>query len=299
MPDSETDGLTCGVMITTHDRREVLARTIGELKKLEPPPHEILVCSDGCTDDTEDFVRESIPSVTLLVNRHARGSVKARNQLMRKASSDIVLSLDDDSYPIQADFLTRVSALFAADPDLAVLTFPQLSDEFPESLDRNDFGPPLNVGSFVSSGAAIRRDLFLRLGGYMSMFYHAYEEPDYAVRCVNAGRTIRFEPSLLVRHHFTGVGRNEIRTHHFHSRNEFWSSVMRCPMPHVIAVAGFRWIRQLGYAIRRGPRWVVREPQWWFDALAGIGKPMRERQPIPWVRYRRWMHLVRKPEKVH
>jgi GT2 family glycosyltransferase len=283
-------------MIATHNRREDLARTIGELRKLNPPPHEILVCADGCTDDTEEFVRETIPSVQLLVNTYSRGSVKSRNMLMRKASSDIVLSLDDDSYPVEPDFLEKVTALFAADPELAVVTFPQRSDEFLESLTQENFGPALNLGTYTSSGSAIRRDLFLRLGGYMSMFYHAYEEPDYAVRCVNVGRTVRFEPSLSVRHHFTRVGRNEIRTHHFHARNEFWSLVMRCPMPQLFAVAAFRWVRQLGYAIRRGPRWVVNEPEWWFRALAGIGSPIAERHPIPWARYRKWMRLVHKPE---
>jgi GT2 family glycosyltransferase len=133
------------------------------------------------------------------------------------------------------------------------------------------------------------------LGGYPEIFFHAYEEPDFALRCVAGGWQVRNEPSLLVRHHFTGSQRNEIRTHQRHARNEFWSVLLRCPMPQLPAVALFRCLRQLGYAARRGPRWIVQEPQWWRQALGGIGQCLEQRRPVPWRLYLAWMRLVRRP----
>ena len=71
---------------------------------------------------------------------------------------------------------------------------------------------------------------------------------------------------------------------------------MRCPLTLLPGLCLFRIIRQLSYAMRRGPGWVVREPQWWFRALAGLNKPLRERRPVSWSIYHRWLRLVRSPE---
>ena len=58
-----------------------------------------------------------------------------------------------------------------------------------------------------------------------------YQEPDYALQCVAAGYHVLFSPVITIRHHYSGHGRDEICVHHRHARNEFWSTLMRCPFP--------------------------------------------------------------------
>ena len=290
--------LTCAIAITTHNRIEDLKATLAEILRLRPAPDELLVCVDACTDGTEAFLREHYPQCRLLVNPVSMGSVGSRDALFRKAESDLILSLDDDSHPVETDFIEQVCLLFESTPRLAVATFPQRSDEYPESLAQSDFGPRQWVGSFTSSGAAIRRGVFLELGGYPAVFHHAYEEPDFALRCIAAGYRILSETSLHIRHCYSGVQRNEMRTHHFHARNELWSVFMRCPLPQCFGVALFRLIRQFGYASKRGLCWVLQEPAWWGDCLSGIGDCMVSRKPLPWSCYREWMRLVRHPRSL-
>lgn len=287
--------LRVGITIATHNRREELARTLVQLAQLDPAPDEILVCADGCHDGTADFVRENHPHIRLVLHETARGSIPSRNELAHACSCEVFVSLDDDSYPIDADFIARVRAAFAQAPRLAVLSFAQRSDEFPASLTAADFGQSAFVASYANSGAAIRREAFTRLGDYPDFFFHAYEEPDFALRCVCDGWQVRYDPGLLVRHHFTTAQRNEIRTHHRHARNECWSLLMRCPAPQLFGVLLFRIARQLGYALRRGPAWVMREPQWWWSMIQGAGRALRERKPLPWARYVAWMRLARTP----
>jgi len=286
--------LRVGITIATHNRREELARTLGQLARLDPPPDEILVCADGCSDGTADFVRENHPQIRLVVHETAQGSIPSRNELAEACAGDVFVSLDDDSYPLDTDFIARVREAFVQAPRLAVLSFAQRSDEFPASLSATDFGQPAFVASYANSGAAIRREAFVALGGYPDFFFHAYEEPDFALRCASAGWQVRYEPGLLVRHHFTGAQRNEIRTHHRHARNECWSVLMRCPAPQLFGVVLFRIARQFGYACQRGPAWIVREPQWWWAMLCGARRALRERRPLPWTRYVAWMQLARK-----
>jgi hypothetical protein len=151
------------------------------------------------------------------------------------------------------------------------------------------------VGSFANSAAAIRRSVFSELGGYPDFFFHFYEEPDFALRCVAAGWQVWHESALLVRHHFSSAQRNEMRNHQRHARNEFWSVLLRCPAPQVFAVMLFRIVRQFGYAWRRGVDWAIREPAWWLAAAREVPRCLRFRRPVAWPRYRAWMELVRAP----
>jgi len=287
--------LTCAVMITTRNRREDLARTFAVLRTLQPAPDEVLVCADGCTDGTVEFIREQHPGVRLIVHEQGRGSIPSRNEMAAAATCDIFASLDDDSYPIEADAIARIRELFEKNPRLAIAAFPQRSDEDPATLSAQDFGTAKFAGSYANCSAAIRTSVFKSLGGYPDFFFHMYEEPDFALRCTSAGWQVRFEPCVTVRHHFSAVGRNEIRIHHLHSRNELWSVLLRCPMPQLLAVAPFRAWRQFRYACQRGWSWVWREPRWWWQFFGGIFRCLRARHALPWPSYRAWMELLRKP----
>ncbi len=240
-------------------------------------------------------MRRDFPTFQLIVHQDAAGSIASRNELAQACGCEVFLSLDDDSHPLERDVVERLRRLFSSRPQLAVASFPQRTDETPQSLDATDFGPAHFVGSYANSAAAIRRSAFIELGGYPAFFFHAYEEPDFALRCVAAGWEVGYETSVTVRHHFTATERNEIRTHQRHARNELWSVLMRCPAPQLFAVLVFRTVRQFGYAWHRGFDWVAREPQWWLAFLRGIPRCLAARAPVPWARYLAWMRLLRAP----
>ena len=288
----------CTVIIATHNRMADLERTLEALLLLKPQPAATLICADGCTDGTVSMVRTRFPHCEIFEQSPGGGSIPARDRLLRQAGTDLALSLDDDSCPIEPDFLARIEAVFKQEPQLAVLTFPQRSDEFPGTFTQADFGPSQFVGTYTSSGAVLRREAWLQLGGYPTWFSHAYEEPDFALRCLAHGWHVRLESSLTVRHHWTRVQRNELRTHHRHARNEIWSVLLRCPFPLWCAVLPFRVVRQFGYAASRGFGWAIREPQWWVTAAKGIPRALRERAPVSTGAYLRWMRLLRKPINV-
>lgn len=281
------------ICITTHNRRAELARTLAQLALLDPAPDEFLIVADGCTDGTVDFVRTEYPHATLITHTKAHGSVASRNAMARAANADIFLSLDDDSYPLEADAITRIRTLFQNNPRLAVAEFPQRTDERPASLTQTEFGSAHFIASYANSGAAIRREVFINLGDYFGPFFHMYEEPDFALRCCAAGWQVRFEPCLTIRHHWTAAQRSEQRNHQRHARNELWSVILRCPLPWLLVVAPFRVMRQFFYALSRG--WILGEPAWWWQFLRGLGICVHARSPLPWRRYLAWMRLTRAP----
>jgi len=279
------------VMITTRNRIGELRRTWRALQQLNPPPLEVLITTDGCTEDVVAAVKAELSEARLFVNQIGLGSVASRDRMMRAARGDLVLALDDDSYPDQLDCIARIVPMFKQHQNLAVLHFPQRSDEYPETLAQTDFGPERLTRTFSNSGAVLRRSTYLYLPGFESRFFHAYEEPDYALQCVAAGYDVLFSPMITIRHHYSSETRDEIRIHHRHARNELWSTILRCPFPFALGVIAWRVFSQFRYAGKRGLAWVVREHVWWCQALRGIPYCLRKRRPVSWAGYKRWLAL--------
>ena len=278
-------------MITTKNRAGDFRRTCRVLRQLNPLPVEVLITADGCIDDTVKVARCEVPCVRLFVNELGQGSVVSRDRMIREARGDLVLALDDDSYPEQLDCIRRIVPLFEQRPNLAVLHFPQRTDEYPETLAQTNFGSEHLTRSFANSGAVLRRSTYLQLPGFESRFFHMYEEPDYALQCVAAGYDVLFSPVITIRHHYSGQGRDEMHVHHRHARNELWSTVMRCPLLFALGILAWRVFSQFRYACKRGWSWVVREPVWWGRALAGIPYCLRNRRPVSGAGYKRWLAL--------
>ena len=283
--------LTISVMITTRNRVADLRSTCRVLRQADPAPLEILITADACTDETVAMLKAEMPNAKMIVNGRGKGSVASRNRMMREARGDLVLALDDDSYPEQLDCIARFVPIFEQRPQLAVLYFPQRTDEYPETLTQPNFGPEHLTRSFANSGAVLRRSTYLQLPGFESRFFHMYEEPDYALQCVAAGYDVLYSPIVTIRHHYSGKVRSEMRNHHRHARNELWSTLLRCPFPFAIGMAGWRVFSQFRYAARRGWSWIICEPLWWWQALAGIPYCVRKRRPVSWRGYKRWLRL--------
>jgi GT2 family glycosyltransferase len=283
--------MTVSVMITTRGRIDDLRRTSRVLQELSPRPLEVLVTMDGCTTDVVEAVKAELPEARLFVNQVGLGSVASRDRMMREARGDLVLALDDDSYPDQLDCISRIVPFFEQRPRLAVLNFPQRTDEYFETLTQTNFGSEHLTRSFANSGAALRRATYLQLAGFESRFFHMYEEPDYGLQCVAAGYDVLCSSVVTIRHHYSGQARDEMRIHHRHARNEFWSTLIRCPLPFAVGMVAWRVFSQFRYACKRGWSWVVREPVWWCEALAGIPYCVRKRRHVTWAGYKRWLSL--------
>ena len=283
-------------MISTRDRRADLEATCRQLLRLEPAAGEVLICADGCRDGTIEMLQTRFPDFHLLRNDQPLGNLSSRDAMLRCAQGDIVLSLDDDSYPIQRDFLRKLERVFVEHSEAAVVVFPELRDggKF-SATDKTQASSGHYVSAYANCAAAMRRTFYLQRSGFPMFFRHMYEEPDYALQCYAVGAAVWFEPALTVRHHVSAVNRQPRQRHHFNARNELWSVWMRCPWPWMPIVSAYRIARQFVYAGSEGAGWIIREPCWWLAALKGWRQCHRLRSPVPWPTYYRWMRLARNP----
>jgi len=240
------------------------------------------------------MLARNFPHFSILRNTEARGSVYSRDRMLRVAHGEIVVSLDDDSYPIRTDFLQRLTQVFDDHPEAAVVVFSELRPGVAPSKSRARHSRGCYVGAYANCGAAMRRQVYLNLPGFPTFFEHMYEEPDYAAQCYAAGYGVWFEPSLEIFHRQSETNREVIQRHHLNARNELWSVWLRCSWKWLPLVTAYRAARQLVHASAQGAQWVMREPAWWREAFKGIGLCREQRRAMPWQTYYRWMRLARR-----
>lgn len=287
---------TVSVVITTLNRCEELEATLSELGKLSPVPDEVIVFLDGCTDGTEDMIHTRFPDVLTIVSPQAGGSIPARDTAFRRAKGDLIVSLDDDSYPMQTDFVDQLRRLAEQHPEAGAFAFHEIRSEGPRPhLSRSSEPVKAWVGAYPNCAGAIRKEIYGDLTRYPRFFRHTYEEPDFCLQVYSVGYGVLYSPEIKIFHRFTHTLRNMKARHHLNARNEFWSVIIRCPFPFVFFVGTYRLVRQIAYGASHGWVWLVDEPKWIMDAFRDIRLPLSRREPIPWEVYWKWMRLARNP----
>ena len=110
---------TFSVLIPVYQAASTVGEAIASALAQTVPPHEVIVCDDGSTDDLDGALAPYVQEVTL-VRQPNRGAAAARNTALRHATGEFVSILDaDDAYlPSRLEALTELGS---ARPDLDIL----------------------------------------------------------------------------------------------------------------------------------------------------------------------------------
>ncbi|MBI3796975.1 MAG: glycosyltransferase family 2 protein [Deltaproteobacteria bacterium] len=199
--------MSLAVVIPVYNGGENFRRCLTSLAAAVPPPQEIIVVADGDTDDSWRLALEFGAQVVKLATRG--GPAQARNVGARAAQSELLLFVDAD-ITVPIDIVSQIVTVFAREPELSAL-FGSYDDEpaAPNFLSqyKNLFHHYVHqtaradAGTFWGACGAIRREVFLTLGG----FYEKYRRPsiediEFGYRLRQAGKQIRLCKTLQVKH---------------------------------------------------------------------------------------------------
>jgi GT2 family glycosyltransferase len=280
------------VGITTRNRPASLERCLASLRHIAHLSPEVFVF-----DDRSDVpvARSLSPDSGIRVLR-GTGYIAGRNAIVAAASSDSVLLLDDDAALIGAPAIEQALEVLRQDPAVAAIAFAQADADgkpWPEPMQPGLGAAPRYVPSFIGFAHLVRRDVFLRLGGYRERFVFYGEEKDYCLRLIDEGYHIVYIPQALVTHAQDKTGRNSQRYLRHVTRNDCLFALLNEPLTRVWWSFPGRFARY--FSMRRA--WKVRDGWGWLWLLWELGAHvpwvLRERRPVSLRSIRAWQRLRR------
>ncbi|HUH37456.1 MAG TPA: glycosyltransferase [Spongiibacteraceae bacterium] len=203
--------------------REEISRRSDLKQILSFNSSEIIVVDDCSTDDSLDILRTSFPGVTVATHSENKGYSDAVYTGILRAKNEIIILLNSDVAPNKNALLPLLSHfvhqdVFATSPLIldesgapikVSLNLPLLRRgklELSEWRRPRASGPADNLCTrfhlFGSGGSvALRREVFLKLGGFTPLFRpFYYEDMELGIKAWRAGWKILFEPKSVVVH---------------------------------------------------------------------------------------------------
>jgi GT2 family glycosyltransferase len=219
-----TDRLpTLSVVVLSYNRRASLLET---LRSLDEGPitrmAEIVVVDNGSTDGSVPAVRDRFPGVRLIA-LHANSGVHGFNVGVEAARGECVLILDDDSQPEPVSLEMALKHL-ASHPELAAIT---LLPRHPESgraewPSASQLQRPRDDWPMMGCGNLVRRQAWLRVGGYERSYFLYRNDADLALKILGAGMGVHFNPAWVVWHDSPAAAMKTERWLRLATRNWIW-----------------------------------------------------------------------------
>jgi GT2 family glycosyltransferase len=196
-----TEATKVSVVIVTKNRVRDLHRAI--LSTLRQTKEvELLVVDDASTDGTAQMVMSEFPQVRLERAQVSLGYIAQRNRAASLCSGDVILSIDDDAEFSTPSIVVQSLRAFS-DPRIAAVAIPYTEPH--KSPQQFQVAPNTEsiwlTDSFRGTAYALKRDVFLTLGGFREQLFHQGEEMDFCVRLLNRGYVVRLGVSDAIIHH--------------------------------------------------------------------------------------------------
>jgi GT2 family glycosyltransferase len=246
--------LRLSAIVPATDEPVTLARCREAILAADDGPDELIVVSE--------------------TNGRGPGPSAARNAGAAQATGDVVVFVDSD-VAVHHDAFTRIRAALKHDPELLGVfgsyddspAAPGTVSRFRNLLHHHVHHQSAGrVGSFWSGLGAIRREVFLRAGGFDSHNFtvSSMEDVELGMRLAAEGARIELDPELLGTHLKGWTLRSMVRTD-VTRRGAPWVAVLlrRRELPrelnlsphHLMAAAA--WVTAVGATVARRPRVAV------------------------------------------
>lgn len=223
------------IIIVSWNTRELLRRCLDSVVNTQGThTAEVIVVDNGSGDGSQEMLQSEYPWITLVQNAVNVGFARANNQGSARATAPLLLLLNSDA-ALRPGALETVVAAMNEHAEIGIAGLCLLNDDgtlqpsgkrlptlwstlialspLPESwriaYDRRhnarDFDQLAFVGEVSAAAMAIRRDLYVALGGFDESFYFFGEDVDLCWRAAKHGYKVVYLPTAQAVHSWGGA----------------------------------------------------------------------------------------------
>lgn len=188
------------ILITTKNRLDDLIFTLNKIDYLiKRDEVECIICDDGSTDGTSDYLLGNYPNIYLIRNEQSQGLIYSRNKLLSLTHSDYAISIDDDLHFITENPLELIEDYFLTHPECGLVGFRIFwSTSEPATTETQQL--PHRMKSFAGGAHAWRMEAWRKIPDYPSWFIFHGEEDFASYELFKKGIEIHYLPTVLVHH---------------------------------------------------------------------------------------------------
>ncbi|RPI76343.1 MAG: glycosyltransferase family 2 protein [Desulfobacteraceae bacterium] len=284
------------IVILTFNRKTLLRVLLSSLAEMTCPGLEMIVVNNHPEESPAEMIEAEFPRVLLLEMGRNVG-IEGRNKGIANASGDIIVTLDDDILGLDDKALEILPSLFD-NPQTGAVCFKVLDPVTEQVMNwchhypLEKFADKIFVTNEITEGAvAFRRSALEKSGLYPETFFISHEGPDLAIRLMNNGYNVIYNPVIAVKHHHSNLGRTNWRRYYYDTRNLFWLAARNFPFFYAVKYLFIGLSAMLVYSVRDG------YAKYWAkgiqDGILGFGKALSERTPMS----QRTSEIIRHIEK--
>ena len=237
------------VIIPTYKRSQSLLKTLDEILKCDPLPSEILVHVDNGDHETQPAISDLHECVKVFASQQRQGPGGGRNILLAECNFDTIVSLDDDSYPMDMDFFATVQKSFLENSSVGIVAMKIIHDDEPIEP-RKDL--KVEAADFVGCGCAYRRAAIAQIHGYLPLQpAYGMEEVDVALQVIDQGYTILMDHDLRIRHATNRAHQISSNIVAAHIKNTLLLACVRYPLA-LFGLGLLQYFNRILYSTKRG-----------------------------------------------
>ena len=188
------------ILITTKNRIDDLIKTLTlSINLLNRTDVEFIICDDGSSDGTSDYIDANYKTIQLIKNTKSKGLIFCRNRLLSLTHAKYAITLDDDAHIVSKNPLEKIEQFFRSNPKCAVIAFRIFWGKNELRNTEHDLKPH-RVKSFVGCGHVWRMEAWKEIPNYPDWFVFYGEEAFASYHLFKKKWQVWFLPNVLIQH---------------------------------------------------------------------------------------------------
>jgi GT2 family glycosyltransferase len=222
------------------------------------PQKEIIFVDNGSADGSLEAVKLNYPDITIVSLPENIGCPAGRNKGAEHTTGEIIFFLENDGAWIENDVVSEAIKLFDRDPQLGAIytrvegystrRVERPIDSFPSESAQT--GLYLS-SSFKGGASAVRRKLFIELGGFPSDFVRQVEESFLSLQIFEAGYTVAYWPKRVMLHKGSDYLGKSVAVSRYEFQNRMKTILRLYPLFHSLRLLAAKWVFYLFIFLRQ------------------------------------------------